>query len=141
MKYPTRNPQERQSYHLDHTFYDHETVKQDDGNIIAFSYRSDEHEKGWQFSHLEDECGFMIWDDAYRLRKWDDKITLNDFLLQHPCDLNDSVFLRGRKINLNKDEKLIGYKFGGVLSSRWGVVVVNVNEPNKILRSLRLAMS
>ena len=86
---------------------------------------------------------WFTWTDEDRLKKWDDTGTIQQLLLSSKYfpEYSKQIDDLGIDFRPNDGEILYAYRYGGVLSSRWGYFIVSEKEPNKILRSINTAMS
>ncbi len=141
----------RESYHLGLSYNDHEIAVQSDGRIAAFAYNSDNHKDGWVFVTMEDSYGFaiweeedhVIWEEKDHIRMWDDKVTMEEWLLAN-IDSNPHYSLIesfGPDFVIADDEEIHAYKYGGILSGRGGWFVVKKDQPDRIIRSKQIWMS
>ena len=130
---PSREPKKRESYHLGHDYYDHETAVQPDGRIAAFEYDSNKHAEGWVFAGWKDAHDFGIWDNNDRARMWDDKITIQELLIESKGAMLDPF--EAMKEGVAVDETAYHYEYGGVLAQRGGIFVVKTNDPRRIVRA------
>ena len=133
MVLPSRPPRRRESYHLEMDYYDHETSLQPDGRIAAFKYGSNKHKEGWAFVGWKDAHGFGIWENIDRARMWDDKITVQELLIESKGDMLDPFEAMAEGIAI--DETAYHYEYGGVLAQRGGIFVVKTNDPRRIVRA------
>lgn len=133
MKLPTRPIRENESS-LGLPYYDHETVKQDDGTLAKFSIRSDELDKGWVFDYFQDEFGFQIVQPNEA-----DKF---DIVLKSEIPVGKrAIFLKNEMAAVQGDEQLHCYEYGGVMSKRGGFYITPRDNPNKVLRVKGVWMS
>ena len=134
MKFPTRPPRNEPSLEK-YNYYDHETVVQEDGTITAFTWESNRKADGWRFVGYKDGHNFNLWTDDDRARIWSDKMkmTFQDLLLESKKDALDPFEAVSEGIKV--EEAAYRYSYGGMLSGRGGIFVVNRNEPNKIIRA------
>lgn len=143
MKTPTRPIRTVDPFTSNYDYYDHETVEQDDGTLATFSISNHTQEKGWVFQNMVDKYGFMLWEDKDRQKMWNDKITIEQFLLLSKCESSHYTIQEcfGPAFKISNDEFIYPYEYGGVLSGRGGWFVVKKNEPNKIIRSKQIWLS
>ena len=94
---------------------------------------------------MKDRHGFEVWTAADRQRMWDDKITIERMLLDacsaRPVPVNAARQELGNDLDLPDTEQLFAFRYGGVLSSRWGYLVVAKAQPDVILRAVFTRMS
>lgn len=133
MTLPSRPPKKRESYHLGHDYYDHETAVQPDGRIAAFEFSSAEKSKGWVFAGWKDSHDFGIWENNDRARMWDNKITVQELLLESKGNMLDPF--EAMQEGIAVDETAYHYVYGGPLSQRGGIFVVKTNDPRRIIRA------
>lgn len=132
MKTPSREPRNEPSLEKYH-YYDKETVVQDDGRIASFSWCNKDREKGWQFAGWKDAHDFGIWDNNDRARMWDNKITIQELLIESKGAMLDPF--EAMEEGVAVDETAYHYEYGGMLAQRGGIFVVKTNDPRRIIRA------
>ena len=133
MVLPSRPPLKRQSYHLGHSYYDHETALQPDGRLAVFEFNSAKKSKGWVFAGYKDAHDFGIWEDKDRTRMWNKEITYQELLIESKGDMLDPF--EAMQEGIAVDETAYHYCYGGVLSQRGGIFVVKTADPRRIIRA------
>jgi len=143
MKKPTWTPKPQ-----NYSFCEVESVFQDDGKIASFRYDSTLPDKGWVLEGYKDKYDFWIWSEEDNNKMWDDKITIAQHLINSKLDIDKltesidiDIIFKLKRFELDKEERMYAYKYGGFLSSRGGYFIVNKNNPNKILRSIMTIIS
>lgn len=89
----------------------------------------------------KDKHGFLIWNDADQSRMWDEHITIAQHLLRSVIPMDHDGLDMKKTIPLTEGEVLLAYKYGGVLSSRGGYIVINKENPTRIVRSIMTWLS
>jgi hypothetical protein len=132
MKFPTRPPRNEPSLEK-YNYYDHEAIIQDDGTIAAFTWEKDRRNEGWRFVGYKDKHNFNLWSEEDRSRQYSEGVTFNQLLIdskKQPLDPFEAI-----RNGIKPEEAAYNYSYGGMLSGRGGIFVVNRNEPNKIIRA------
>jgi hypothetical protein len=114
-------------------YNDHETILQPDGRIAVFEYDSDKNKEGWVFAGWKDAHDFGIWGNDDRARMWDDKITIQELLIESKGAMLDPF--EAMKEGIAVDETAYHYEYGEVLAQRGGIFVVKTNDPRRIIRA------
>lgn len=143
MIYPTRKIREVDSFTKNYDYWDDEKVTQEDGRIALFFMSNHSQDKGWQFDHYVDSYNFMIWEESHHNLMWDNNITTEQLLLKSiiPHTPDDMKYELGQDFKIGENEQISKYRYGGVLSSRWGWFITSKDNPNKILRSKQTTLS
>lgn len=135
MKTPDREPRNEPSLE-NYTYYDHQVVVQDDGRFAKFTWNNKERNKGWQFSHWEDQAGFNIFED--KDIKTAHLLIDSEIPLWSHLDKSDFPLISNL---LDDSEQLHEFKYGGVMSGRGGFYITPKNAPGNVLRALWVWMS
>jgi len=143
MKYPTRKIRDVDLFTARFNYYDRETIVQDDGKTAVFTISRDTQNEGWKFDHYIDERGFTVWLKEDHEKKWDVKLTLEQFLLlsEKPYTDNEVNLELGPDFKLYSDEVLHKYEYGGILSMRGGWYITHKDHPTLILFSKNTRLS
>ena len=140
---PTKDPLKEKLYDSGYDWYAHATQSQEDGRIALFTFQNSKHKEGWVFVTMQDSYGFAIWEEKDHIRMWDDKVTMEEWLLAN-IDSNPHYSLIesfGPDFVIADDEEIHAYKYGGILSGRGGWFVVKKDQPDRIIRSKQIWMS
>jgi len=132
MIFPTRPPRNEPSLEK-YNYYDHEKVVQEDGRIAAFTWESKRKVDGWRFTGYKDKHNFDIWSDEDRIRQYYHGYTVQQLLLDSKKEMLDPF--EAISEGIKPEEAGYKYEYGGMLSGRGGIFVVNRKEPNKIIRA------
>lgn len=132
MVLPSRPPRNEPSLEK-YNYYDHETALQPDGRIAAFEFEAHKRKDGWKFVGYQDVNRFHIWTEKDRARMWDDKITIEQLLLESKGEVLSPF--EAMKEGIAPEEACYHYVYGGVLSQRGGLFVVKRDQPDKIIRA------